>query len=181
VETVVALGGHGFSVELVHDPTAAPEAVLCRIPEGSSDMTNTSVTLQETGVADSIDVGDRYESARTRMSALDYATRLHEMKAIAGQPAFALSSFHTSTRDGTLVIAGSQLASNAWGAANVIFVVGAQKHLLETSVPSIFAAGDVRSASTKRCAAAVGEGAMAVQFIHAHLAERAPAMSKGVT
>jgi len=42
--------------------------------------------------------------------------------------------------------------------------------LLETSVPGILAAGDVRSGSTKRCAAAVGEGAMAVQFVHEHLA-----------
>jgi len=43
-------------------------------------------------------------------------------------------------------------------------------NLLETSVPGIFAAGDVRSGSSKRCAAAVGEGSMAVQFVHAHLA-----------
>jgi thioredoxin reductase (NADPH) len=43
-------------------------------------------------------------------------------------------------------------------------------HLLETSVPGIFAAGDVRSGSTKRCAAAVGEGSMAVQFVHQHIA-----------
>src|SRR5436305_418709 len=42
-------------------------------------------------------------------------------------------------------------------------------HLLETSVPGIFAAGDVRSGSTKRCAAAVGEGSMAVQLVHGHL------------
>jgi thioredoxin reductase (NADPH) len=42
--------------------------------------------------------------------------------------------------------------------------------LLETSVPGIFAAGDVRSGSTKRCATAVGEGAMAVQLVHARLA-----------
>ena len=42
-------------------------------------------------------------------------------------------------------------------------------NLLETSVPGIFAAGDVRSGSTKRCAAAVGEGSMAVQLVHAHL------------
>jgi thioredoxin reductase (NADPH) len=40
---------------------------------------------------------------------------------------------------------------------------------LETSVPGIFAAGDVRSRSTKRIASAVGEGAMAVQFVHQHL------------
>ena len=45
-------------------------------------------------------------------------------------------------------------------------------NLLETSVPGIFAAGDVRAGSTKRCATAVGEGAMAVQFVHAHLAAR---------
>jgi thioredoxin reductase (NADPH) len=43
--------------------------------------------------------------------------------------------------------------------------------LLETSVRGIFAAGDVRSGSTKRCATAVGEGAMAVQFVHGHLAD----------
>ena len=37
---------------------------------------------------------------------------------------------------------------------------------LETSVPGIFAAGDVRSGSVKRCAAAVGEGGMAVEGVH---------------
>ena len=42
-------------------------------------------------------------------------------------------------------------------------------HLLETSVAGVYAAGDVRSGSTKRCATAVGEGSMAVQFVHAHL------------
>ncbi len=42
--------------------------------------------------------------------------------------------------------------------------------LLETSEPGIFAAGDVRCGSTKRCAAAVGEGSMAVQLVHQHLA-----------
>jgi thioredoxin reductase (NADPH) len=41
---------------------------------------------------------------------------------------------------------------------------------LETSVPGIFVAGDVRHRSIKRIASAVGEGAMAVQFVHTHLA-----------
>jgi thioredoxin reductase (NADPH) len=49
--------------------------------------------------------------------------------------------------------------------------------LLETSLPGVFAAGDVRSGSTKRCAAAVGEGAMAVQFVHGHLS-RTPAVTE---
>ncbi len=41
---------------------------------------------------------------------------------------------------------------------------------LETSVPGIFAAGDVRHGSVKRVASAVGEGAMAVAFVHRYLA-----------
>jgi thioredoxin reductase (NADPH) len=47
------------------------------------------------------------------------------------------------------------------------------ENMLETTIPGVFAAGDVRSGSTKRCATAVGEGAMAVQLVHAHL-EHAP-------
>ncbi len=42
--------------------------------------------------------------------------------------------------------------------------------VLETNVPGIFAAGDVRLDSMKRIASAVGEGAMAVQFVHRYLA-----------
>jgi len=42
--------------------------------------------------------------------------------------------------------------------------------LLETSTPGVFAAGDVRSGSVKRVASAVGEGALAVTLVHAHLA-----------
>ena len=43
--------------------------------------------------------------------------------------------------------------------------------LLETSRPGVFAAGDVRSGSIKRVASAVGEGAMAVQFVHQYMKE----------
>jgi hypothetical protein len=128
--TIVALEEHGFSVELVDDLDAAREAVLARIPEGSSVMTNTSVTLQETGIADAINDGGPYQSLRNRLLALDYATQAQEMKAITAQPDFALGSVHAVTRDGALLIAsasGSQLAAYAWSAANVILVVGAQK------------------------------------------------------
>ena len=40
---------------------------------------------------------------------------------------------------------------------------------LETNIPGVFAAGDVRAGSTKRVASATGEGAMAVRFVHQHL------------
>jgi thioredoxin reductase (NADPH) len=43
-------------------------------------------------------------------------------------------------------------------------------YLLETSMPGVFVAGDVRSESMKRVASAVGEGSMAVHFVHEYLA-----------
>ena len=128
--TVTALEEHGFSVEIVDDLDAARNAVLARIPEGSSVMTNTSVTLDRAGIAEAINDSGRYDSARAKMATLDFASQLQEMKAIGGQPDYALGSVQAVTRDGTLVIAsasGSQLASYAWGAANVILVAGAQK------------------------------------------------------
>ena len=129
--TVVALEEHGFSVEVVDDFDAAREAVLARIPRGASVMTNASMTLTETGIADAINGPDGpWESARNRMFALDFATQAQDMKVIGGQSDYSLGSVHAVTREGTLVIAsasGSQLASYAWGAANVIFVVGVQK------------------------------------------------------
>ena len=44
-------------------------------------------------------------------------------------------------------------------------------YLLETSVPGIFACGDVRSGPVKRVAAAVGEGSMTIAFVHQYLKE----------
>ncbi len=70
---------------------------------------------------------------------------------------------------GGFVVTGAELSpevvqSDGWRAA------GRAPLPLETSLPGVFAAGDVRSGSVKRCASAVGEGAMAVNFVHAHIA-----------
>jgi thioredoxin reductase (NADPH) len=63
------------------------------------------------------------------------------------------------------VLTGPALAqSSRWTAAR-------SPYLLETSRPGVFASGDVRSGSVKRVASAVGEGAMAVQFVHEYLKE----------
>jgi thioredoxin reductase (NADPH) len=45
-----------------------------------------------------------------------------------------------------------------------------EPYYLETSMPGVFAAGDVRHGSIKRVASAVGEGAMAIAFVHRYLA-----------
>ena len=49
---------------------------------------------------------------------------------------------------------------------------GAGRGALETSLPGVFAIGDVRCGSVKRVAAAVGEGAQVVAAVHAYLADR---------
>ena len=60
---------------------------------------------------------------------------------------------------------GSALDEDAWQERS------REPFLLETSMPGVFAAGDVRSGSVKRCASAVGEGSMAVMLVHQYLAE----------
>jgi thioredoxin reductase (NADPH) len=52
-----------------------------------------------------------------------------------------------------------------------IWKEGRDPYLLETSCPGVFAAGDVRSGAMNRVAAAVGEGSMAISFVHKYLAE----------
>ena len=69
---------------------------------------------------------------------------------------------------------GDTLARDANGFVLTGSAAGAET-LLETSVPGIYAAGDVRSGSVKRCATAVGEGAMVVRFVHERVAARATA------
>jgi thioredoxin reductase (NADPH) len=56
-----------------------------------------------------------------------------------------------------------------------LWPLGRDPYLLETSVPGVFAAGDVRHGSIKRVAAGVGEGSMAIAFVHPFLAEDAAA------
>jgi thioredoxin reductase (NADPH) len=75
----------------------------------------------------------------------------------------------TVIRDpGGFVLTGAQLLEDGkpppgWGLDRDPF-------LLESSLPGVFVAGDVRHRSVKRIASAVGEGAMAVQFVHQYLA-----------
>ncbi len=69
---------------------------------------------------------------------------------------------------GGFVLTGSSLVEDGrppagWGMTREPF-------LLESSLPGVFCAGDVRHRSVKRIASAVGEGAMAVQFVHQYLA-----------
>jgi thioredoxin reductase (NADPH) len=62
------------------------------------------------------------------------------------------------------VLSGPDLPEGAWP-------LDRDPYLLETNVPGVFVAGDVRHGSVKRVASGVGEGSIAVTFVHRYLAE----------
>ncbi len=64
---------------------------------------------------------------------------------------------------------GPDLSRDELAAAH--WPLGRAPHLLETSVPGVFAAGDVRAGNIKRMASAVGEGSISVSFVHQVLHE----------
>jgi thioredoxin reductase (NADPH) len=67
------------------------------------------------------------------------------------------------------VLTGARPGAAANGAG---WKLARDPYFLETSVPGIFAAGDVRATSVKRCAAAVGEGSMAIALVHQYFEDR---------
>jgi len=69
--------------------------------------------------------------------------------------------------DAGFVLTGPDLKGARNGAAR--WPLKRQPYLLETNVPGVFAAGDIRHQSIKRIASATGEGAMAVHFVHRYL------------
>ncbi len=72
-------------------------------------------------------------------------------------------------RRGYVITGSDALSAGGWE-------LDRDPHLLETSVPGIFACGDVRSGPVKRVAAAVGEGSMAIAFVHQYLKEHDAAL-----
>ena len=85
--------------------------------------------------------------------------------------------------DGVFVLIGGQPCSD-WLPQELerdekgFVLTGGGEHMFETSLPGVFAIGDVRAGSVKRVASAVGEGAVVIQQVHRYLAESAAATSR---
>jgi thioredoxin reductase (NADPH) len=85
--------------------------------------------------------------------------------------------------DGVFVLIGGQPCSD-WLPQELerdekgFVLTGGGEHLFETSLPGVFAIGDVRAGSVKRVASAVGEGAVVIQQVHRYLVESAAATSR---
>lgn len=73
--------------------------------------------------------------------------------------------------DKGFILTGRDLDAAFDNARTLAWPLSRPPFMLETSLPAVFAVGDIRSGSVKRVASAVGEGSMAVQFVHRALAE----------
>lgn len=129
--TKTALETNGFKVMIVDDLAEAKKAVLDLIPLGAEVHTNTSVTLEESGIAPEINESGKYDSVRNKFMPLaSQPDKAIEMRRIGSAMDYALGSVHAITQDGRVLIAsasGSQLPGYVYGANHVIWVVGAQK------------------------------------------------------
>ena len=109
---------------------------------------------------------DRLQSIRLRGPAGEYelpAASLFVFIGAAPRTSWLPEAIQRDENDFLLAGPDIRREDGAWKEAREPF-------LLETSVPGVFVAGDVRHGSVKRVASAVGEGSIAVQFVHQYLA-----------
>ena len=125
---MAALEANGIKAVYAESEQVAKEKVLEMIPEGAEVMNMTSVTLDTLGLSEVINESGKYNSVRKSLG--DKSVSAGEKRKSGGGPDWAVGSVHALTEDGKLLIAsntGSQLGAYAYGAAHVIWVVGAQK------------------------------------------------------
>lgn len=130
--TVAALRDKGYDVHVATDGDDARRIVLDLLPEGAEVGQGASQTLDGTGITHEIEESGRFEPVRKATRSMDRSTPegLRAMRKAGVGPDWYVNSAHALTVDGTIVLAsntGSQLAPVAFGAGEVIFVIGSQK------------------------------------------------------
>ena len=128
------LRARGMEARIVNSREEARAVVDQLIPDGALVYDSTSRTLEVIGVAADVRAATRYRATRTHTETLDPQTQSDEFRRHVSTMDVVVGSVHAISEDGHVVVAsasGSQLASYAFGASRVIWVVGAQKVVLD--------------------------------------------------
>jgi len=110
--------------------------VLEAIPPGAEVHVALSETMRELGITAEIDQSGRYDSVRSRLTALDRATQARQMAKLGAAPDYIAGSAHAVTDAGEIIVgsgSGSQLGAHAYAAGHVILVIGHQKLVRDLS------------------------------------------------
>jgi len=108
----------------------AKQLVLDLVPQGAEVYSNVSKTLERIGLSEEFDKSGRYNAVRPKVLSLDRKTQGNEIRKIRSTPDYIIGSVQAITETGQVLTAsgsGSQIGAYAYGAAKVIWVVGAQK------------------------------------------------------
>jgi len=128
--TAAALASHGFLAQIADSAKEARRLVLEAIPDGAEVHVALSETMRELGITAEIDQSGRYDSVRSRLTALDRATQARQIAKLGAAPDYILGSAHAVTDAGEIIVgsgSGSQLGAYAYAAGHVILVIGHQK------------------------------------------------------
>jgi len=175
-EVVIVGGGNSAGQAAIFLSTQARHVhVLVRGPGLAETMSRylisrieacREITLCPRTEVEALEGNARLERIRWRDTATG-STGLHEIRHLflmtGAQP-------NTSWLKGCLALDGKQFVQTGQD-LGTDWPLPRAPYLLETSLPGVFAVGDIRAGSVKRVASAVGEGSMAVQFVHKVLAE----------
>jgi L-lactate utilization protein LutC len=125
-----ALEEKQFDVIVVENASEAKEKVLSLIPKGAEVQDNTSITLEQTGIQDTIRNSGNYKSLHKQGLELDREKEAKKLMELRSLSDYVVGSAQAVTENGQLLIAsnsGSNIPTYAYGANHVIFVIGTQK------------------------------------------------------
>jgi thioredoxin reductase (NADPH) len=172
---VVVIGGANSAGQAAVHFSAFAQKVTMLVRAGNLEKSMSHYLIEQIAGMPNIDVRTRAEAIAAHGDDHLDGLRIRDENGEADEPADACFVFigaapRTDWLDGVVardprgfILAGAEAKVAGWPLQR-------DPYVLETSVPGVFVAGDVRSRSIKRVASAVGEGSMAVSLIHEYLA-----------
>jgi thioredoxin reductase (NADPH) len=178
-QTVVVVGGANSAGQAAVYLSRQAGRVLVVVRGASLEASMSHYLVEQIAAIGTIEVrtGTRVAAAEGEGHLAGSSWRARKARRTSTSARCSCSSAPPPTRSGSATAsAATRTAScsraRTRAASSLRWPLERDPFLLETTLPGVFVAGDVRHRSVKRVASAVGEGSMSVQFIHQYLADR---------